>query len=129
MDSKTAMPAMAHMQRKPEPDPTAKSGETLASRPSYPFGLQITLDDEELDKLGIDTLPKVGSSLQLTAKVTVSRGSESASQNEEGKADKQRSLGLQITHLALAGGGITPPAAKKPAPVNPDARYPTTTVK
>jgi hypothetical protein len=74
------------------------------SGPKYPWGLAIYLDDDALAKLGITTLPDVGTRMQLTAWVDVT--SNSQRQNQDGKTV---TMDLQITDMDLTGGG--PPAA------------------
>jgi len=66
-------------------------------RPRYPWGLSISLDNDTLEKLGLE-LPKVGSELLLAAKVTVT--SVSANEGSEGV---YRNVSLQITDLAFEG--------------------------
>jgi hypothetical protein len=63
--------------------------------PIYPYGLQIDLSEESIQKLGIETLPVVGSVLMIHAKVTVSRTSENIEQDKKA----HRNLALQITDL------------------------------
>lgn len=69
--------------------------------PVYPWGLQVRLDETSLDKLGLDSLPKVDGELMLIAKVRV----VSVSSNEHSKGGKtthkHKSVELQITDLAL----------------------------
>jgi len=66
--------------------------------PSYPYGLQLRLDNESLEKLGIDKLPRVGGTVTVTAEAKVT----SVSQNEsEGGSGMRRSCELQITKLGL----------------------------
>jgi hypothetical protein len=73
------------------------------SGPRYPWGLSISLDNESLEKLGIE-MPKVGAAMTLTARVTVT--SCSARQyDRDGKAEMQRDCSLQITDMALETGG------------------------
>lgn len=81
-----------------------EEGRTLATsapdapdQPAYPYGLRLELDDDVLDKLGLGTLPKVGTTKMLMAQVDVVSVSESES--AEGGPDKR--LGLQITDLSL----------------------------
>lgn len=66
----------------------------------YPWGLSITLDNETLEKLGIDKLPKVEASVTLEARAKVT----SVSSNESTHSGKSRSVSLQITHLCLESG-------------------------
>lgn len=75
--------------------PTASA---LADQPAYPWGLQVRLDENTLDKLGIDKLPEVGGELMLIAKVNVVSVSSSES---AGSGGKRRNVELQITELCL----------------------------
>lgn len=65
----------------------------------YGYGLRVNLNDSELSKLGIDSLPKVGKSFTLTAKVEVIAARQSQSTNHN-----DRSIELQIQKLALESG-------------------------
>lgn len=72
----------------------------LADRPVYPWGLSLNLDEEVLEKLGLEELPTVGKPLKLIALVDVT----SVSSNES-KGGESRSVGLQITDLCLEKPG------------------------
>lgn len=65
--------------------------------PEYPWGLQIRLEDDELNKLGIKTMPEVGGEfhLQVVAKIT--------GVNESTMADGkyERCVNLQITMMGI----------------------------
>jgi hypothetical protein len=64
--------------------------------PKYPWGLCINLEDDQLDKLGIDGECEVGDQIHLCAMAKVT----SCSENEtEGKT--RHRIELQITHLAV----------------------------
>jgi hypothetical protein len=76
-----------------------------AEQPAYPYGLTICLDDEALAKLGITSMPDVGTPFTLTARVEVC--STSQYQNQDG-AD--RNLSLQITDMELG----PPPSTQTP---------------
>lgn len=79
-----------------------------SNRPIYPWGLAINLDEEALDKLGIE-LPKVGSEMTLIARVDVT-----AVSSNESESGKSRSASLQITEMCLeSGGGDAGKAAAK----------------
>jgi hypothetical protein len=65
--------------------------------PKYPWGLCITLEKEQLDKLGLSENPKTDTVFTITAKAEVT--SVSANQTQEGE---RRSITLQITDLALS---------------------------
>jgi hypothetical protein len=73
---------------------------TPSDRPVYPWGLSLTLDDETLTKLGIDSLPKVSSALLLTARVEVT-ACEEREVRHESRTEQRRSVSLQITDAAL----------------------------
>lgn len=63
----------------------------------YPYGLRITLTDEELDKLNVDHSEwEVGETFPIHALVKVI--GKNANETEEGKSNC--SIQLQITHLA-----------------------------
>lgn len=70
---------------------------TAADAPEYPYGLCISLCDEDLAKLGITALPTVGAGMVLTAKVVVTSVSAYQTQGNEGEA----SVSLQITDMDL----------------------------
>jgi len=67
------------------------------NKPAYPWGLSLHLDDEVLAKLGLTTLPAVGSRLQLQARVNVT----SVGEHESEGSGKDRNVSLQVTALAL----------------------------
>ena len=69
--------------------------------PDYPWGLCLNLESDELDKLGLTNLPKVGTEMPITATVKVTRVSQSASENGGKEADEHRSVSLQITAIAI----------------------------
>jgi Major coat protein-like len=78
------------------PPPAGKEG-----GPLYPYGLCISLSEDELEKLGLDgELPQVGMMIHLSAMAKVT----SVSQNEREQIDGTKTLckrvELQITHLA-----------------------------
>ncbi|HEV2133793.1 MAG TPA: hypothetical protein VGR47_05975 [Terracidiphilus sp.] len=72
---------------------------TAADAPKYPWGLCITLNDDSLDKLGVKTLPAVGTEVTIVAKATVSGTRESQSEGGESCA----SMDLQITDMQIDG--------------------------
>jgi len=63
----------------------------------YPYGLALSLEDGSLTKLGITTLPEVGSTVHLHGKATV----ESVSKSNSTEGGTRRSVCLQITDLCL----------------------------
>lgn len=67
-----------------------------ANEPEYPWGLQITLDEKQLDALGMTDLPKVGASITVHAKGDVTSVSE-----DETQGGKRRTVRIQITDIGL----------------------------
>jgi hypothetical protein len=67
--------------------------------PKYPYGLMIYLEDEQLNALGVDGLPEVGSEMLLSCMVRVT----SCSVNEREGEDKTTSCGMQITAIGTEG--------------------------
>jgi hypothetical protein len=61
----------------------------------YPWGLAITLEDEELQKLGITDLPDVGDEVNFTAVAKVTSVNQSLNRD-----DPECRVGLQITMMA-----------------------------
>lgn len=72
----------------------------VADQPVYPWGLSVGLEEEALDKLGIETLPEVGGELMLVAKVKVTSVSSNEHTGSKGK-HKHRNVQLQICEMAL----------------------------
>ncbi len=75
------------------------SGPTaLANSPQedYSYGTRLSLGKDELEKLGIKDMPKVGTKFKLEAEVEVVSVSANA-----GKDHDSRDLGLQITAMCL----------------------------
>ena len=69
----------------------------MASKPEYPYGLRIDLCDESVEKLGIEKLPEIGSTMLVMAKCEVCCVSER--KDEDGETDKQ--IGLQIVEMSV----------------------------
>lgn len=84
---------------------------TSPELPKYPYGLCIYLDDETLEKLGLTQLPKVGSTMQLTAmvRVTGTRSNEIQTEKEPGESaeNTSSSVDLQITAMELGSSQNT----------------------
>lgn len=77
-------------------------------KPRYPWGLQLRLENDQLQALSISSLPKVGATMTIQATVKVTRCSE---EEREGAAP-DRDISLQITDLGLEG------VAEKAAPMD-----------
>lgn len=82
------------------PEGTVLGGPVEAVRgPDFPPGLTLHLDDMTLKMLGIESLPAVGDSMMLEARVSVVSVSESQSAGQ----GKRGSVMLQITDMAVSG--------------------------
>lgn len=98
--TKAEAKAQAEEYSKPSPD----------NEPSYPWGLEIRLEDESLSKLGLTDLPEVGEEFRLVVVAQVKSASES--KMASGRTD--RCVCLQITQLGVESE--TGDADDKPAP-------------
>lgn len=67
--------------------------------PQYPYGLCIHLEQDQLEKLGITELPKVGAAMMIHANAYVKTVSQYDTQDGEDKR-----VELQITELEIAPG-------------------------
>lgn len=72
-------------------------GEIEADEPRYPYGLCISLGKEELEKLGITALPKVGGEMMITAKAVVK---STSAYDTQGQGQDMR-VELQITDMDI----------------------------
>ena len=88
---------MINMQRAPERE--EMPGEMEMDEPRYPYGLCINLGKEELEKLGITALPKVGTEMTIMAKayVKMTRAYETQGEGED------MGIELQITDMEIQG--------------------------
>ena len=81
-------------------DPAEQEPETMMSEPSpYPYGLCLRLEEDSVEKLGLDELPEVGTEVTIQAKAIVRSTNE---MNREG--EMYRSLELQITDMGMSTG-------------------------
>lgn len=80
-----------------KPESEALANPKPGDGPRYPWGLQLHLNAETLEKLGITGVPMVGEMLIVHARARV----VSVSVRDEIDGDKQRNCELQITELAL----------------------------
>jgi hypothetical protein len=62
----------------------------------YPYGLEVRLDHEQLEKLGVTNLPKVGSKMHLHSHAHVTHVSE-----ESRDGARRRSVTLQMRKMSL----------------------------
>lgn len=89
--------ALINMQSAPERE--EMPGEYEADEPRYPYGLCISLGKDELEKLGITVLPKVGTEMMVHAMAYVKSTSAYETQGE----GEKMSIELQITDMAIEG--------------------------
>lgn len=85
---------------KKEKDMLEPSVGSHSERPVYPYGLEISLNEESIEKLGLSSLPQVGTEGTIFAKVKVTRVSETEDERN-GKTIKRKNLELQITDLSV----------------------------
>lgn len=72
------------------------------SVPTYPYGLTFSLDEDTLEKLGIDgDLPSVGDMIHFCGMAKVTSASASEREGTDGSKETCRRVELQITHLGL----------------------------
>jgi hypothetical protein len=72
--------------------------------PIYPYGLCISMDEDVLDKLGLDgDLPEVGEVVHLVCLAKVTCASSREEETTDGQKKTCRRVELQITHLAADG--------------------------
>lgn len=77
----------------------------------YPYGLTVRLSSDELKKLGLSTMPKTGTEIELEAKAYV----VSVTDNQR-DGRHERSIELQLRKIALEG------ADDEPEEADPEAR-------
>lgn len=75
----------------------------------YPWGMCLSLEKRELDKLGVKVLPMVGSEVHFMAVAKVTGVNQSAREGE----DEESRVALQITMLQITG--LQAAAEEKPA--------------
>ncbi len=85
---------MINMKRAPERE--EMPGEIEKDEPRYPYGLCISLEKEDMDKLNMGNLPKVGTEISFVAKAVVKGTSAYETQ---GGSDMR--VELQITDMEM----------------------------
>jgi hypothetical protein len=81
--------------------PSERSATSIADNlPKYPYGLCITIENEQLDKLELDGDCDIGDTIHFCVEAKVT--SVSAREKEKGE---DRRIELQITHIATEGDG------------------------
>lgn len=79
---------------KMSPMERVETAPTVLDEAEYPYGLRISLDEQSLQKINFTTLPGIGDTMIITARVKVT--DVSANETDDGV---RRSVGLQITDL------------------------------
>ncbi len=92
--------AMIDMKRVPKKDVKIKEVPALAEEPTYPYGLRICLEKEELKKLGITEMPSINQPFMIEGKCIVKSVSAGVSTISGGE-DEHASVELQLTHLSI----------------------------
>jgi len=97
-----AMVDMAKTPAEAKKDSMATASPPKPSVPTYPYGLCISLNEEDLAKLGMGDgdLPAIGDMIHLAAMAKVTSVSENQNTAEDGTVKKCCRIELQITHLA-----------------------------
>lgn len=88
---------MALINMKSKPEREEMPGEIERDEPRYPYGLCISLGKDELEKLGITALPKVGGEMMIHAKAMIKSTSAYETQGE----GTDMRVELQITDMAI----------------------------
>jgi hypothetical protein len=76
-----------------------QSSPSTADTPRYPYGLEIRLDDDAIEKLGLGDGLNVGDEVMITAKAKVT----GKSGYETLVGDAENSIDLQITDMDVTG--------------------------
>ncbi len=77
--------------------------------PRFPWGLSVRLEEESIEKLGLEDLPAPGKSMNMVAVVRVESASVHVSDS-----GKKRNLTLQITDLGLGSVATSEPESSEP---------------
>jgi hypothetical protein len=72
----------------------------VSDTPDYPYGLRLSLNDEALKKLGIKSLPKVGSKMHVLAVGEITSVSQHESAGHE-----DRHVEIQLHELGVSDDG------------------------
>jgi hypothetical protein len=98
---------MAMISMKQEAEREEMPGEIEYEEPMYPYGLCIRLEQDQMEKLSITTLPSVGTEMTITAKVFV-KGTSAY----ETQGGKDMSMELQITDMEIGASENAPTAER-----------------
>jgi hypothetical protein len=95
---------MISMKREPERE--EMPGEVEMDSPMYPEDLCLKLEAEDLERLGITSLPKVGSVMEIRARAYVK--SSAVEKTHEGDEPK---VEVQVTDMEIRGVDVAQSAA------------------
>ena len=101
-------------------DEKAEAGVMEPSVPKYPWGLQVRLEREELDKLGITDLPDVGDVLSLMVSARVTGVTETQMANAQ---DTECCVTLQIEEIGVHDMAEEPAEEPAPSKFPPQPKY------
>lgn len=88
----------------PTAAPAANGSGSAPKVPVYPYGLCLSLEDESLEKLGLDDgLPPVGATILICAEARVTSASASEREGTDGKKTSCNRVELQITRMGVPG--------------------------
>ena len=88
--------SMKHTKKESEAVPTIAP--SSPDKEEYPYGLRIRLENDDLEKLGIDSLPDIDTKMKITASAVVQSISSNQSVGSEGE---KKCLELQITDMSV----------------------------
>lgn len=78
---------------------------------NFPYGLQLYLDEDQCEKLGLGNALKAGTEVTISAKAIVVSSTESLTR-ETGEKGNDVSLSIQITDMDVRPGGMVRNAAE-----------------
>lgn len=94
--------SLTHLRRDQRNDGNAELAAPVPGAQSdYSYGLVVRLENNELQKLQVKQLPRVGQEVTITARAKVIRVAESSSTQNKG----DRNVELQITHMEIGRPG------------------------
>jgi len=96
--------AMVNMAREAEVE--EMPGQIETDEPKFPEGLVLELESDELEKLRITALPKVGTVMEIRARVYVKSAGEDQTQG-----GTEQKVELQVTDMEIGTQNVMGPAA------------------
>lgn len=87
-------------ERKAQREKYKNMGPAMDDGDIYPYESRISFNDDMLEKIGLDSLPKVGKTVKVIAECVITSTSENAS-TRGGEDKKQRRMELQIQKIGL----------------------------